>query len=132
MSFKALLDIDGSKNVRVLECEYGFSQDVDQTGLPNARPKGGVIKLVIESSDEVSFLFSWMISNNEVKKGTISFFRRDHEAAMKKITFEDAVCISYLESFRDYGSVPMTIALTISARVLSIDGESFENHWNFS
>jgi hypothetical protein len=84
--------------------------------------------MVIESTDD-SELISWMLSHDAMKSGIISFLRRDNERPLKKVSFTDGICVSYHESFRDYGNVPMTTALTISAREISIGGETYENKW---
>jgi hypothetical protein len=128
LSFKAILEIDKKIQVRVLECDFGFTQDIDSSGKPNGKPRGGIINLVIESTDE-SVLISWMLSHDARKNGTISFLRRDNERPLKKVQFTDGICISYRESFRDYGNVPMTTALTISAREIKIGDNKLENQW---
>ena len=129
MAFKAHIDFESSKNVRVLECEFGFTQDVDATGKATSRPRGGRIKMVLESIDDVE-LVSWMFSHSDTKDGVISFSRRDNEAAMKKLSFKDGICISYHESFKDYGNVPMTTTIVISAREIDIDGVVLTNKWH--
>ncbi len=129
MAFKAILDLEETKNVRVLDCEFGFTQDIDSTGKPTSRPRGSIIKLVLESTGD-SELVSWMFSHSDTKNGTIRFLRRDNEAAMKKLSFKDGICISYHESFKDHGSVPMITSITISAREIHIDGLVFKNMWH--
>jgi len=131
LSFKAILNIEKKKQVRVIECDFGFTQDVDSTGKPSGKPRGGIINLLIESTDD-SELISWMFSHDERKSGTISFLRRDNERPMKKVKFHDGICISYHESFRDSGNVPMTTALTISAREIEIGNVSYKNKWSAS
>lgn len=128
MSFKAILEIEKKKQVRVIECDFGFTQDVDSQGKPTGKPKGGIINMVIESTDD-SDLIAWMFAHDARKNGTISFLRRDDERPLKKIAFTDGICISYHESFRDYGSVPMTISLTISAREIEVGTNKYENKW---
>ena len=129
MAFKAHLDFENTLQVRVLDCEFGFTQDIDSTGKPTSRPRGSIIKLVLESTNDLE-LVAWMFSHSDTKDGTISFLRRDNEAAMKKVSFKDGICISYHESFKDHGAVPMTTAITISAREIHIDGLVFENKWH--
>ena len=129
MAFKALLDFESTKNVRVFDCEFGFTQDIDNTGKPTGRPRGSTIKLVLESTNDLE-LVSWMFSHSDTKDGTISFLRRDNEAAMKKVSFKDGICIGYRENFKDHGSVPMTTSIVISAREIDIDGVVFVNKWH--
>ena len=129
MAFKAFLDFESMKKVRVLDCEFGFTQSIDNTGKPTSRPRGSTIKLVLESTNDLE-LVSWMFSHSDTKDGTISFLRRDNEAAMKKLSFKDGICISYHESFTDYGNTPMTTTIVISAREIDIDGVVLVNKWH--
>jgi hypothetical protein len=131
LSFKAVLEIEEKKKVRVLECDFGFNQHVDPTGKASGKPRGGIISLVIESVNDPE-LISWMFSHDERKNGTISFLRRDNEGPFKKVTFKEGICISYHETFRDYGTIPMTTALTISAREIKIGDVVFSNKWSSS
>jgi hypothetical protein len=131
LSFKAILEIENEKRVRVIECDFGFTQDIDSTGKPSGKPRGGTINLLIESTDD-SELISWMFSHDERKNGTIKFLRRDNERPMKKVEFKDGICINYHESFRDHGEVPMTTALTISAKEINIGSVSYKNKWSAS
>lgn len=48
MSFLAKLELD-DKTYNVLECEYDFTQNIDETGKPKGMPYGGEISIRVES-----------------------------------------------------------------------------------
>jgi hypothetical protein len=128
VSFKAVLNLGDKKEINVLECTFKFTQGVDHTGKVTSSPSGGTIKLIVESSGDTDLL-SWMLGHDVTKNGTISFFKRDNESALKKLTFEDGICISYAETFSHAGEKPMLIDMTISARKIQVGTAKLENLW---
>ena len=100
MSFLAKLYIE-DKERNVLSCTYNFSQEIDYSGRAIARPKSGLILLIIESSNDTDILH-WMISSQEIKTGEIVFFRRDSSSANKKLKFTDALYVDYTEIFNSF------------------------------
>jgi hypothetical protein len=130
VSFKAILNLeDDHKDIPVLECSYSFIQDVDATGKAITRVKGGTIKLTVEATADTN-LIGWMLGHNSLKKGSISFFKRDNESALKKIEFTNALCVDYQEEFTSTGIMPMLITITISPDTIRIGTESHENLWD--
>lgn len=127
MSFKATLLLEGA-TMNVLECQFTFSQQTDETGKPSHRPRGGIIRIVIES-DGSSRLFDWMISNSGTKSGTITFWRRDVMSRMKELRFSDAYCVRYGEHFDAGGQRPMQVRLKLSARELALNQSVYHNPW---
>lgn len=127
MSFKSVLQIDGEE-INVLNCHFSFTQSIDHNGKPAARPIGGLVTVTLES-DGSTDLFEWMISNTKTKSGKIIFYRRDALSKMKELSFEDAYCIEYHESFSARGELPMEIQLTLSARQLKMGAAAFDNPW---
>jgi type VI protein secretion system component Hcp len=127
MSFKAVMQLDGEE-MNVLTCHFSFTQSIDHNGKPAARPKGGLVTLLLES-DNSTDLFDWMISNTKLKSGSIIFYRRDALSKMKELRFTDAYCVEYHESFSADGETPMQIQLTLSARELELGSSRFENPW---
>jgi type VI protein secretion system component Hcp len=127
MSFKSVLQLDGEE-INVLNCQFSFTQSVDHNGKPAARPIGGLITITLESDGNTG-LFDWMISNTQTKSGKIIFYRRDALSKMKELSFQDAYCVDYHESFSARGELPMEIQLTLSARQLKMGSSTFENPW---
>ena len=69
--------------------------------------------------------------NNQYKaqSGTITFQKRDEDAKMKELTFEDGYVVSFAESLDVTGTNPMTITFTVSARKLKVGNAEHENDW---
>ena len=127
MSFLAKLNLDGEE-LNILDCSFTFRQDTDYTGRPCAKPQGGQIKLLIESTAKTDFL-EWMISPSVTKKGEITFYRRDNMSSLKKAEFTDAYCIEYSEHFNAENSTPLQIHLVLSAKEISVKGTTYRNNW---
>lgn len=127
MSFLAKLIID-ENTMNVLDCSFNFEQGADHTGKPSQRPKGGQINLLIETSKKIDFS-EWIISQDSIKNGEIVFYRRDNLSSLKKITFKDAHCISYHESFNADDNDPFKTRLVVSAENISINSDEFKNLW---
>ncbi len=128
MSFLAKLFID-DQEFNLLDCEYSFIQNTDLNGKPSAKPKGGKLNLSIESSGSHDF-FDWMITPTAIKSGKVVFYRRESEAKMKELVFNDAYCIYFKEVFNSTGEDPMTISLELSAKELRMGQTNYENAWS--
>lgn len=128
MSFLSKLIIDGEE-LTLLNCHFGFSQGTDYTGRPSEIPKGGQLELIIEGTARTDFL-EWMITPSMTKDGSITFYRRDSMANLKRIEFTDAYCINYDEYFDADGTDPLSISIVLSAKELTIKGTKFKNKWH--
>jgi len=108
-------------------CEFSFSQEVDQRGLPVSAVRGGIIRLSYGSFDDPEILW-WMISSEADKSGKILFSGIESSKAFKTLEFKDARCISYHETFsRDN---EMLVELTLSTRQITISGVDHINIWS--
>ena len=127
MSFKSVFEVSGKKLV-VKHCSYDLTQEVDATGRPSSITRGGRIRLIVESTGETD-LFEWMVNNFERKDGTVTFFKRDSDAELKKLNFKEGYLVKFEESFDSDDKSPMTVAFTISARELSMGSGTHVNEW---
>lgn len=127
MSFLSKLHIDGEE-YNVLEFNISFKQDIDTASKPTGNAKGGIIKMIIEATQNSLFL-SWMLSGDLTKDGKIVFYRRDALSKMKELTFEKAYCISYDEQFTSTTEVPMKIAMELVTKELTFGDAKFLNNW---
>jgi len=130
MVLTARLHIKGhrleSEGIPLLTCNYRFSQDIDQRGLPKSEVKGGVITMSFGNMNDYEIMY-WMMSSKADKSGKIIFAGDETEKAFKTLEFKDARCISYQDSFvRD---TEMLMEISISAREISISGVSHVNTW---
>jgi len=130
MVISATLHINGHQNetngIDLLTCEYSFSQDTDQRGLPTSKVNGGQINVSFKSFDDTEIL-QWMISRDDDKNGKIIFSGDQHSKSFKTLEFKDARLVYYNENFVD--KTDMVVSLTISARELILSGVSYSNDW---
>jgi hypothetical protein len=114
MSFKAKFEVDGNE-YRVLSCSYSLYQTTDDTGRPSSTARGGMVTIVVESTDDTT-LFEWMCDSYMRKDGKITFNKRDEDAKLKELEIEEAYMVSYEESFDNVGSGAMVETFSLSAK----------------
>ncbi len=127
MSFLAKFYLD-DKEYNVLECSYALHQPRDGEGRPTGRPKGGQIKLVLESDSDTN-LFHWMREPAMTKSGSVVFFKNDAMAHQKVLEFENAFCLDLIERFISDNREPMKTTVVISAQSIKMNGVDFNNLW---
>jgi len=127
MSFKSKFSVDGNE-FNVLNCDFTLHQEVDETGRPSSISRGGIINVVVESTDDTS-LFEWMCDSYMRKDGTITFNKRDEDAKMKELSFTEAYMISYREEFDHAGIGAMKVEFTLSAREINLGNGVHVNEW---
>lgn len=127
MSFKATFKVDGNE-YRVLNCSYDLRQEIDNTGRPSSTTRGGVVNLVIESTDDTS-LFEWMCDSYMRKDATVTFNKRDEDSKMKELGITEAYMVSYEESFDNAGVGAMIEKISLSAKSIKLGNGEHENEW---
>ena len=116
----------GNEGIPLLSCNYRFTQEIDERGLPKSVVKGGVINLSFKSMDDEEIMW-WMLSRQSDKNGEIMFAGEEGEKLFKRLEFKDARCVSYYESFiRDD---EMIQEISISAREITLSGATHTNTW---
>jgi hypothetical protein len=128
MPFKARMTIDGGEEIRLLHCSYNLDRDTDFTGRPSSDVRGGTIRFEIESSTN-NELYEWIIDAFKRCDGEIKFFKRNEDAVMRTLKFEEAYLVSFGESFDAVGEGAMTSSGTISAKKIDMEGGVHENDW---
>ncbi len=130
MVLSATLHIEGHQNekvgIQLLSCDFGFSQETDQKGLPTSKVYGGLINISYVSLED-NEIIQWMISVDADKNGEIKFSAGTDTKDFKTLTFKDARLISYHESFADRSE--MLTTLSISVREIDISGVKYSNAW---
>ena len=127
MSFQAILKVSG-KNFNVLNVNYGLFQETDATGRPSTITRGGKIDITVESTGETD-LFEWMTNSFERKDGSVVFYKRDNDATLKELKFNEAYLVKHKEKFDSTGDNPLTETFTISARELEMGTGKYINEW---
>lgn len=137
MALQGQVRIHGGGEYGIVECEYEFSQAVDDTGKPTTRTMGGTIRFVMPATcDDDQFFYKWMFNKTAVYSGTFKFcvFSNDNRRRFKTIEFKNAYCIRLKDYFNDHDSKLMYTDVTISAEALRIgtglmDRAIFTNSW---
>jgi hypothetical protein len=127
MSFKAIFKVDG-KDYNVLSCNYSMHQDCDVTGRPSSVTRGGIVNLVVESTDN-SALFEWMCDSYMKKDATVTFNKREENAKLKELEIKEAYMIGFQESFDSAGTGAMVESITLSAKSIKMGNGEHENEW---
>jgi hypothetical protein len=131
MSLTARLYLKGHKQekngIKVLSCNYSFSQKIDEDGYIAGSVRAGLINLTLTAINDTEIV-QWMILRNSAKSGKISFFGIDPQTAApqesKTLQFEDGILINYGESFTD--EADMVMNLSISARKITLSNSEWE------
>jgi hypothetical protein len=134
MAVTARLFIKGhakeEKGIRVISCDFSFSQPVDPDGAPRSYVRAGLINISITGVNDTE-LVDWMLVRSMIKNGKISFLGMNESGVQqetKSLEFEDAYLVQYNESFTDQSE--MIISLSISARKITLSNSSYETQWN--
>ena len=130
-SFSAVFDAAGSEECEVVSCSYKFNQTTDDKGRPSSVVQGGTVDVTIVSTDSTK-LISWMLDPYKRSEGKIVFKRGDQDSKMKEISFKEAYCVAYEETFDargDQTQASMVLKLKISANKLDVNGASIDNKW---
>ncbi len=131
MSLTARLHIGGhqseNKGIRVLACNFKFSQTTDQRGLPTSKVEGGKINVTIAVENDAELLH-WMFSEAADKNGKIVYVGMDNGKPLKTIEFWNGRLVKYFESFKDCSKV--VVQISISAKKIAVAGASHENIWS--
>jgi len=131
MSLTARLYIKGhqqeKKGIKVLSCDYSFSQNVSEDGYIAGSVRAGLINLTLSAVNDTEIV-QWMFFRDNTKSGKISFSGIDPETAApqetKTLEFEDGILVNYSESFMDESD--MIMSLSISARKITLSNSEWE------
>ena len=133
MSLSARLHIEGhskeDSGIKILSCDYSFSQDVDARGYKTSKVRAGMINITLTGVGDTEIV-QWMISDNVLKNAKITFSGGIDTGPQRSIEFKDALLVNYDESFSDQTDI--TINLTISARTIEISGVKHESKWTLN
>lgn len=126
-AFKVLCEVAGLK-LNVLDLNYGLMQETDATGRPSSIVRGGKIEVTVESTGDTT-LFELMTNNFERQDGKIVFIKRDSDATLKELIFEEAYVVKYKENFDSISKYPNSETLVFSARKITMGTGEHINEW---
>lgn len=139
MSFKLKLEFGGLQ-YNVLNFEYNILQATDATGRPSSIVRGGKITVSVESTGNTD-LFAATADSFSRGDGKIIFLKRDSDATLKELVFEDAYIVEYTESFSGGGVTgtskfdsasdqnPTIETVTFSAKKMGFKEDFVINEW---
>jgi hypothetical protein len=127
MSLAARLHIDTDKTgIKILACDFSFSQDVDQRGMANSDVRAGLINISIPGTDNMEIL-QWMLGRDTRKDCKIVFSGYVDSGSHRTIEFQDAILVNYHESYSDPSDI--IIHLTFSSRIVKVKDVKHESPW---
>ena len=111
-----------------------FNQPTDMEGQVVGLPRGGKITMRMKAlNDGSSDLLHWMTEKKLALNGSVIFEDTTSGKVMKTVTFQDAYCVNYIESWEDNvkdGVLAHWEEITISCRKITIGGDvHFSNTW---
>lgn len=128
----AKMKVDGYDEREVIIVHYQFNQQIDVEGQPTGTTRGGVLTVKVKSTDAGNTdLLDWVCDSYLAKNGTLTWPRRDG-STMKTLTFTDAYCVGYEETFDSTDSQLQNEVITITCRQLTVTGKGsvqYDNHW---
>lgn len=127
MSLAARLFIEGdTKGIKILSCDFSFSQNVDAQGKVNSKVRAGLINITIPGVDDTEIL-QWMLIIDGKKNCKISYSGFIDTGSHRSIEFKEAYLVNYREVFSEASDI--VIHLTLSSRVIQIKGVTHESYW---
>lgn len=128
MSIISKLHID-DYTFNILRYHWSFHQDADVTGRPCARPQGGLIQIVIETTKD-SIFTEWAVSDNMLKNVKIVQSPATLTSKSRTIEFYDMHCVEVNDNFNGVDNQPMTTTITLSPAIISVNGvKMMEKYW---
>jgi len=134
---KILFSAGGDTDVEVINLSYSLNQNIDNIGRPAGEVRGGQITVCL-SSNESAGRFGWMVASDMMQSGEIKFIDAQGQE-LKILTFTDAYCVGYNESYEafsgDNNSGGVSIkesakeTLVLSCREIEVSGELHSNTW---
>jgi hypothetical protein len=94
------LTIDG-KEFAAKKVSYGCNRNADERGSPTDSPKARLIRMTItpKQNDDFAILYDWAFKNDRKLSGQIEFRYNEDAQVLRKIEFEDALCVGFRESY---------------------------------
>jgi|GEM_PF-4350337 hypothetical protein len=102
MAYRAILSLEGS-NVSEYRLNYilfSVKQDVDEVGRPSTEAKSGHLRFVLATDNiDTDFFVNWMCDPTSTKNGTVIYRKTQDNSTVQQLTFRNAVCVDYFESY---------------------------------
>ncbi len=110
----------------ISQFNINFAQEVDRKGEPQTVVRGGKMLLTFTQILPET-IYSWAISHNAKKSGTVEF-RNESSNSPLKVEFTDGQCVNFTRTV-DSKSGGLLTALVVTPSEITINGVSMDNHW---
>ena len=112
----------------VLMVDYKFDQAVDREGQIAGIPRGGRVKIRVKAmNDGNNQMVQWMLSPNDPRDMTLTFYNTVDGSTMKEIKGTGCYCVNYIEKWED-GEEHFE-EMDIVCQVLENGPVAFNNPW---
>jgi len=125
--FNATLKFKG-KEFDVRYVDYLIERDVDAKGRPASHLYGGLVRMIIESTEDTTILEN-MVTQFNPHSGIVEYKKGDEEAVMKELSWEQGYIVKFKETADVEGKKAMVIDFTVSAKILKVGNAVFEQNW---
>ena len=123
-SFYAELVVTG-KTYPVRQCQFGFTQAIDQRGRVQAKVRHGLLYLTLDVPTDDQLL-DWANAAYKPLNGYITFFETNQQTARETVSFKAGQCVGYHETFvsgeGEAGAYVCQLILTSDGLVLTPGG----------
>lgn len=122
------LSVQDFETREVLMIDYKFDQTTDREGQISGIPRGGRVKIKVKAmNDGNNQLLQWMLSPNDPRSITVTFYNTVDGSTMKELKGEGCYCVDYKEKWED--GQEHYEELEIVCQVLENGPVKFENPW---
>lgn len=116
--------------LELADCNYGFSQGIDDRGKATTRVHGGTIRVTLPQLPP-NQIIEWALQSRNYKDGMIVVLDAENMPA-KKVVFENAACVGFDIDCTQKGDSYASTRLVIQAEVIIVgNGIDFLNEWTF-
>ena len=96
------LQVKDFEQREVILVDYKFEQTTDREGQISGIPRGGRVTIRVKAmNDGNNQLLQWMLSPNDPRDMTITFFNTVDGSTMKELKGTGCYCINYIEKWED-------------------------------
>jgi len=115
------------ESYELLNCNFSFSQGIDNNGKTQSDIKGGSIRFTFPNLPTEEMV-QWMLKSNKLESGAIVICDND-DVPLEKILFEDSACINMNINYTQGGKNYMATQMEIQARKITVEEATLENNW---
>ncbi len=112
----------------LMDCNFGFTQAIDDDGKVQTEVVGGNISFVLPGIPSNEIL-QWMLNRSKLESGAIVICDLD-DVPLEKIFFEDAICVNTGIDYQKKGKGYIQSHIMIQARRIAVGDVQLENRWN--